>query len=528
MRSPVFRGVVWAAAILVCAAGIWMSMHLALMHHRTSSKDTGVLDDVCTGFETSSCQKVGESRWAWFPPKPPEEEETPSDQTEEDEAPTESTSGKRTPPKSTDDEGFRIPTAQLGLIYFSAVLCWLVFTGPFPATRRWPHMVFVAGTLAGVPASIFYEIVMWTQLDVWCPLCVGTHAGSILLPIFALLLWPREAAAQDDDGPVAVVPPQPEPEGLFAPAPAAPARNAGSERPWPTNYAMFAAVVSAGLLIGLQNYVLQNQASIRQGVVDKYYREHYQKRWMQYERHWIHNFWAWSLQPVINIPIESRPVRGPADAPHTIVVFSDFECPSCARFEHYLTNNVLQMRLRDKPGFKLIFKHWPLSKDCNDEIESSPHPAACEASLAVEAARMVGGDEAFWKMHDLLFATQSQWRRNRDFLPYARRLELDETAFVEAMNSSEALDRVRQDIADGANLGGEIENPTRRSEQKVDSTPTVFVDGKRLNSPQRAATWRQIMNMPVRGAAGAQGASSQRPKRPPATRPAQRMGPVIE
>lgn len=533
MRSPVARGIVWGLAVLICVVGIWMSMHLALLHFRTTTKqDDGLLSRACTGFATSSCQKVAQSRWAWFPPRPDpkaaQTEAAPKPAAGEPapaEADLEPGAGAATAQKQSG--GPRVPTAQLGLIYFSCVLCWLVFTGPYRATRTWPHMVFVAGTLAGVPASAFFEYVMWTQLDAWCPLCLATHAGSVILPVLALLLWPRATQG----GAVVVTPSatviaEPQGGGLFSPVPAASRSDwsGSAAQPWPSNLAIFGAVFSAALLVGLTHFFIVNRSSIYQGAADKFQKEYYEKKWMAYERHWEHNYMAWSKQPVLDIPIDDRPVRGPADAPNTIVVFSDFECPSCAKFEDYLLKSVLPRKAGGKPAFKLVFKHWPICKDCNDTIQgASIHPAACEAALATEAARMLGGDEAFWKMHDLLFARQNEWRKSRDFMPYARELGFDEAEFRKAMDSSEAMARVRADVADGANLGSAIENPAQRAEAKVDSTPTIFVNGKRLNSPQWAKTWGAIIQTPP-----ANRAQATRPAAAvPATAPA-RVGPVVQ
>ncbi|HOA72852.1 MAG TPA: thioredoxin domain-containing protein [Phycisphaerae bacterium] len=521
MRSPLARGVVWGLAVLVCIVGIWLSMHLALLHYRTSTKDTGgLLGQVCTSFATSSCEKVAQSRYAWFPPlPPPQEKDAASAQTKPagtGDAEQDIDVGSST--ASTESHIPRVSTAQLGVIYFSCILCWLVFTGPFPATRTWPHVVFFLGTLAGVPASAFYEYVMWTQLEAWCPLCLATHVGTFLLPVFALLLWPRRVSAAYV--PPVLAPSSAEGGGLFAPAPAAPPRPwIDDGRGWPTNYAIFAAVTSAILLVGTTHFFILNRSSIHKGLSDKYYKEMFEKKWKAYEMDWEHNFVAWRKQPVLDIPVEGRPVRGPANAPQTVVVFSDFECPSCARLEDYFKKSVLSRRLPNgQPVFKVIFKHWPICKDCNDRMEGvSIHPAACDAALAAEAARLVGGDEAFWKMHDLLFANQKVWKKSRDFLPYARQIGLDEAAFRKAMASSEALSRVREDVNDGANMGQDLADPAQRAAQKVDSTPTIFVNGRRLNSPQFGRTWTAIIQFSQM----MQTQQTQQTKQPPpATRPA--------
>ena len=95
-----------------------------------------------------------------------------------------------------------------------------------------------------------------------------------------------------------------------------------------------------------------------------------------------------------------------ADAAHTVVVFGDFQCPACAIFETNLNGWVVPTAEKSYGGVKVVFKHWPLSPACNKHTGRDAHPKACIAARAAEAARIVGGDEAFWKMHDLLFASR--------------------------------------------------------------------------------------------------------------------------
>lgn len=532
MRSPIVRGIAWGLALLVCLVGMWTSLYLALQHYRKPSEEPGVLSRVCTAFATSSCEKVAKSRWAWFPPKPEKASEQPkaaADQEnhadEEGEEHAADGDAKQTHDRDKSDGAEKakhtpwlhpIPTAELGLVYFSFALTWLVFTGPMLQTRLWPHSVFLCFTLAGAFGSIFYDWVMWTQLDVWCPLCFAAHLGSWLLPVFVLLLWPRRPAEPQDLA-VSADPPGPEGGGLFTPLPR-PAQRSWSDaaRRWPTSRVIITTAVVA-LLVGLLEHQYVKGFSLQQQTQQaKAGQEYYKKKWMQYERYWVHNFYAWGLMPVVDIPVEGRPMRGSPDAAHTIILFSDFACPACSRFEKYLMEQVMPLKLPGgRAAFKVIFKHWPICKDCNDLMEGNTlHPAACEAAMAAEAARIVGGNEAFWKMHDLLFANQSEWSKSRDFLQYARRIGLDEAAFRKAMDSSEALDRVRADIADGVAAGSEVQSATRRAEIKVDSTPTLFVDGRRLSSPQRAKTWQQIMRTP------SPSADSSSPGRRPASRSA--------
>ncbi|MBI4580141.1 MAG: thioredoxin domain-containing protein [Planctomycetes bacterium] len=514
MKSPVARGVVWVLAVVLCVVCMYLCRHLALLHYRSPKESEGVLSQACTAFAASSCEKVARNRWSMFPPAPAEEDKTRTSKapataeadkqpraeaagqqaSEDSESKTASTEQPK--PKQTHKG---IPTAQVGLAFFSVVLCWLMFTGPAPVTRVWVHVVFVIGVALGLAVSVFFEVIMWTQLDAWCPLCVGAHVGALLIAVFALLLWPRGALVAEP--PAAVVPGAAAGDGgggLFGPMPGAvagPAR-VGVNPVWPTARVIVTTLTTAVLLVALEHFYITGFSLKRNAETAKAREDYFNKRFMHYERYWQHNLLAWNLMPVLDIPVEGRPVRGSASAPHTVVVFSDFECPSCARFEKHYREKVAPMAGKaPNGGFKVIFKHWPICKDCNEAMTGNTlHPAACEAALATEAARILGGDEAFWKMHDLLFEHQNDWKKSRNFVVYAKQIGLDEAEFRKAMGSSQALARVRADVADGAAVGRN-ESTTRRGELKVEGTPTIFVDGKRLNSPQNANTWASILRM---------------------------------
>ncbi len=507
MKSLALRRVLWSLGLSISLVCMYLSLHLALLHYKTPKDTGGLLGNVCTAFADSSCEKVAQSRWAWVPPLPAPEEAKPT-ATGAAGKEAEEKDLKTADPTKSKESVKAIPTAQLGLIFFSVMFCWFAFTGARSVTRSWPHVIITVVALAGIPASAFYEYVMWTQLEAWCPLCVATHAGSLLLAMIVLLLWPRTESpapveyTQIDEPPSPVqIPTEVASEGLFsapAPAAAAPTIRATSSGPWPTARVLVSMLALVVVLVLLEHFYILNRSYKIKADGAKAMQDYYTRKFMQYERAWQHNFMAWQLMRPVNVPIEGRPVRGPATAVHTIVVFSDFECPACARFEKYLIEAVLPMGQRSGNGFKVVFKHWPICKDCNDVMAGNTlHPAACQAAYAAEAARLLGGDEAFWKMHDLLFENQNTWKKSRDFAQYARQIGLDEAAFLKSMASSEALSRVRADVADGAAMGSEIENPEQRAEIKVDSTPTIFVDGKRLNSPTKGKTWLQILRTPV-------------------------------
>jgi protein-disulfide isomerase len=158
----------------------------------------------------------------------------------------------------------------------------------------------------------------------------------------------------------------------------------------------------------------------------------------------------------------SAPVPEPSDADHrrgagaVMIVYADFECPYCA---------ALELRLRGLP-LTVIFRHFPVR---------SSHPRAHAAACAAEAA---GRQDAFWAMHDALFADQAHledphlWAR-------AQRLGLDVERFDADRRDPAVAGLVRASLRAGIRAG-------------VATTPTVFFDGELHAGRPDAALWARI------------------------------------
>jgi protein-disulfide isomerase len=151
-----------------------------------------------------------------------------------------------------------------------------------------------------------------------------------------------------------------------------------------------------------------------------------------------------------DLPVGQSPVKGPADAPITIVEFSDYQCPFCARMEP-LVHDALAAYPQQA---RLVFKHLPLV---------SIHPQAMPAALAATAAERQG---RFWEMHELLFANQRALAPEQ-ITEYARGLGLDMAKFQADMASDEVQAIVKEDMALAQRVG-------------VRGTPTIFVNGRLL------------------------------------------------
>jgi protein-disulfide isomerase/uncharacterized membrane protein len=173
------------------------------------------------------------------------------------------------------------------------------------------------------------------------------------------------------------------------------------------------------------------------------------------------DFYRWYLsQPLVEVPLDAtRNTRGSADAPVTIVEFSDFECGHCGAF-HRSLDDVLR---RMGPEVRVVFRHFPLDSACNPKVTGSVHPSACLAAVAAECAADQG---KFWQYHNVLFANQQELGR-AFLIQYAARLGMDVARFTECLGGADAQARVREDAAEGARLG-------------IDSTPTIFINGRKI------------------------------------------------
>jgi len=142
---------------------------------------------------------------------------------------------------------------------------------------------------------------------------------------------------------------------------------------------------------------------------------------------------------------------GPSDAPVTLEMFGDFQCPPCARSEPIVKK--LQSEFGNK--LRVVFRHFPMDK----------HQNAVLAACAAEAAAR---QKHFWEMADALYRTQWMWAEAPAprvvLIDRAKELGLNVPQFVEDLDASEPRERVVADQTRGQALG-------------VKSTPWIFING---------------------------------------------------
>lgn len=141
-------------------------------------------------------------------------------------------------------------------------------------------------------------------------------------------------------------------------------------------------------------------------------------------------------------------IRGPADAPVTLLEYGDLECPYCGQAEQ-----TVRELLAEIGDLRYVWRHLPLT-------DVHPH-----AQLAAEAAEAAGRQGAFWPMHDRLLAEQDDLT-GKALVQHAKALGLDVARFTEDLTSHRMAKRVEVDVesADGSGVTG---------------TPTFFVNGQR-------------------------------------------------
>ena len=161
-------------------------------------------------------------------------------------------------------------------------------------------------------------------------------------------------------------------------------------------------------------------------------------------------------QPV-KISLAGDPGRGPDNARVTIVEFSDFQCPFCAK----AVSEAYGLVRAFPKDVRLVFKQFPLDSHADAEF-------GAEAALAAQA------QGKFWEMHDLLYAGFPDISR-RTVLRYAKQIGLDMNRFTSELDSHKYKTRVHMEEQEGEAAG-------------VGGTPTFFINGKKYNGLFDVAT----------------------------------------
>ena len=149
-------------------------------------------------------------------------------------------------------------------------------------------------------------------------------------------------------------------------------------------------------------------------------------------------------------------IRGPVDAPVTLVEYGDYECPYCGAAHGIV--NAIQTRLGEQLCF--VYRHFPLT---------TMHP---HSQLAAEAAEAAGTQGEFWAMHDALFENQQRLEAPY-LLAYAEALGLDTGRFGAELAEHVHAPKVREDFMSGVRSG-------------VNGTPAFYINSVRHDGSRDA------------------------------------------
>ncbi len=162
----------------------------------------------------------------------------------------------------------------------------------------------------------------------------------------------------------------------------------------------------------------------------------------------------------VKISADNDPIIGNPDAPITIIEFSDFQCPFCARF-HTQTLPLIFEEYIEQGKVKLVFRDFPIQ---------NIHPNALPASVAAECANEQG---RFKEMHDMLFNNQNEWSKQETddavslFSQYAAKIQLEQKTFDSCLTNGKYIEEIKKDLDDGRDYG-------------VSGTPGFFVGNDQI------------------------------------------------
>lgn len=303
------------------------------------------------------------------------------------------------------------PTSFVGLAYFvGALAAWLAGWGRLPAALIWIARL-------GVLASVFFLSVSVVE-RLFCIYCLVAQSGN--LAFVGLVELTRKRG-----GPVT--------------------------RGWqfPAGLAAFLAV--GGLLLSANTQATQQAAA----KAERSLAETTSQLTSQPAA-------ATSDAPPAQGVLAGRYRLGPELSPIRIVMFTDYQCPDCKLLEAQL------FRLVDeKAPIAVTIRHFPFSSDCNPHSPGQMHANACWASRAAEAAGLIGGNDAFWRMHRWLFERGGSFTDEQLREGIVTQGLGEPRAFEQVMTGPETLARVKADIADAVRLG-------------IYNTPFIFINGVEL------------------------------------------------
>lgn len=164
-----------------------------------------------------------------------------------------------------------------------------------------------------------------------------------------------------------------------------------------------------------------------------------------------------------DVNTKGSPAKGPEGAEVTLVEFSDFQCPYCAR----ATSTMAQIEKEYGDRVRFVFKHLPLRT----------HTRAPAAHAAAEAAHR---QDKFWEMHEAIFANQREMSPEK-YVEYAEEMGLDVEQFKRDVAAADVKQKVDADAKEAAALG-------------VTGTPGFFINGKFVRGARPFEAFKEVID----------------------------------
>lgn len=336
-----------------------------------------------------------------------------------------------------------IPTAGWGLLFYS-LLFVLALRALFQSSDRKENettksvgLVFALSALSLVP-TIGFALISIFLMHTLCLMCLIAYLCNLALALIAFKVF-RESRANLKSASRAL-------------------------REIPASLWLFFGVLAVAQLF--MHKIFESILSEGRGVTEEVAAIYEQKHF---------------TAPTREIQLNNRPSKGPADAKVTIVEYSDYQCPYCAR-EALTTPQIIKQY---EGQVRVVFKNYPLDPSCNPKMKSSGHAFACIAAKHGHCIFKLKGNDAFFAYKSEIFLKQK---------------DLSTTLVQEtALKSGATADELAACVADYSTQQALLEDIEEGSANGVEGTPTLFLNNKIFEAASVPKIFSRVLKRYMQG-----------------------------
>ena len=325
------------------------------------------------------------------------------------------------------------PVAVYGAGYFFGLLILLGVGIGKPEYRRDTTLTYGFSSIVGVLVCLVFGGISFFVIQRFCPSCMAIYAICFLQLVVTFFF-----------------------------------RQQLPEKPWGiksigngSTYLLLALAISIGAYQFLQPTPHDFQRDLPQSGMKKFHQQSNQ------ENQTILDYQEASFRidrsPYAGYGEDYR--KGDDSAKVTIVEFADFQCPACRR----ASGQLKQLQQEYGNTISIVFKNFPIDKDCNPNVSREVHQHACSAAIL---ARCAGRYGKFWEMHDRIFANQSNLSQEK-LAELGKEVGLSDDQMAECNTSVDILNKIKEDIKQGQDAG-------------VSGTPTLFMNKRKIIGNDRS------------------------------------------